>query len=151
MDGNRAIAELAAAVRPRYHFAAGGQTFWEREPYRNGMRENEGQGDMRVTRFLGVADWGNEAKAKALYAFSINPKDTAVAAPQNVTGCPYKFDKQRGQKRGHAEATGGESFFWGDHTSGDQGDRRNRGKGGKKQKGPPPGRMSSHPISSRLN
>lgn len=141
--GIRTIAELAAALRPRYHFVSGGDAFWEREPYRNPMRENEGQGDVKVTRFLGIADWGNAAKAKALYAFSINPKDTVASVPLNATGCPYKFDKQRGQKRGYAEATGGDSFFWGNHTGGDQGDRRGRGKGGRKQKGPPPGRMAS--------
>lgn len=141
--GSRTIAELAAALRPRYHFVSGGDTFWEREPYRNSMRENEGQADVKVTRFLGIADWGNAAKAKALYAFSINPKDAVAPVPLNATGCPYKFDAQRGQKRGHAEATGGDSFFWGNHTGGDQGDRRGRGKGGRKQKGPPPGRMAS--------
>lgn len=143
LPGTHTIAELAAALRPRYHFVSGGDTFWEREPYRNSMRENEGKGDVKVTRFLGIADWGNAAKAKALYAFSINPKDTVAPVPLNATGCPYKFDKQRGQKRGHAEATGGDSFFWGNHTGGDQGDRRGRGKGGRKQKGPPPGRMAS--------
>lgn len=153
LPGTRTIAELATALRPRYHFAPGGETFWEREPYRNPMRENEGQGDKKVTRFLGVADWGNAAKAKSLYAFSINPKETVVSVPPNSTGCPYKFDNRQGQKRGHAEATGGDSFFWGNHTGGDQGDRRGRGKGGRKQQGPPPGRMiyptsCIHPISS---
>lgn len=147
LPGTRTIAELATALRPRYHFTPGGETFWEREPYRNSMRENEGQGDMKVTRFLGVADWGNAAKAKSLYAFSINPKDKAVPVPPNATGCPYKFDNQRGQKRGHAEATGGDSFFWGNHTGGDQGDRKGRGKVGRKQQGPPPGRMTySAPV-----
>lgn len=150
LPGTRTIAELATALRPRYHFAPGGQEFWEREPYRNSMRENEGQGDVKVTRFLGIADWGNAAKAKALYAFSINPKDTAAPVPHNATGCPYKFDRKRGSKRGHAEATGGDSFFWGNHTGGSQEDRRGRGKG-RKQQGPPPGRMTySISISSEL-
>lgn len=147
LQGTRIIAEIATALRPRYHFAPGGETFWEREPYRNPMKENEGKADVKVTRFLGVADWGNAAKAKALYAFSINPKDRVVPVPPNSTGCPYKFERQRGQKRGHAEA----SFFWGNHTGGDHGDRRARGR----IKGPPPGRMAySTPcinlISSKL-
>lgn len=128
--GSRAIAELAVGVRPRYHLAAGGEVFWEREPYRNGMREGEGRGDVRVTRFLGVADWGNLGGKKALYAFGLNVKEVGTV-PGNATGCPFKFG---GVKRGREE-TGGGSFFWGDQTE----ERRGRGKG-KRQKGPPPGR-----------
>lgn len=127
--GTRAVAELAAAVRPRYHFAAGGEVFWEREPYRNGLREGEGQGDVKVTRFLAVADWGRGGKA--MYAFSVS-KDAAVSVPADATGCPYKFVAKRGR-----EEEGGGSFFWGEHTRGDRGGKR---RGGRREKGPPPGR-----------
>ncbi|PWW75146.1 hypothetical protein C7212DRAFT_364288 [Tuber magnatum] len=116
VKGTGVIAELAASLRPRYHFSAGGEAFWEREPYLNKARPDEGGSDTTITRFLGVADWGNEPKAKALYAFSINPKDTNIPVPASATECPYKGD--RGKKRPRQDSDSGANFFWGDHTSG---------------------------------
>ena len=144
VKGTSVVAELAAALRPRYHFTAGGEVFWEREPYRNKAKSGEGESDTKITRFLGIADWGNEKKAKALYAFSINPKDTNIPIPASATPCPYKEDG--GKKRPRQDSIGGASFFWGDHTSGghEQGDRgRKRGRGGRgaREARPPPGRM----------
>lgn len=140
VKGTSVIAELAAALRPRYHFAAGGEEFWEREPYRNKAKSGEGGSDTKITRFLGVADWGNEKKAKALYAFSINPKDTNITIPASATACPYKEDG--GKKRPRQDSNSGANFFWGDHTSGghERGDRGGkRGRGGREAR-PPPGR-----------
>lgn len=146
VKGTGVVAELAAALRPRYHFAAGGEVFWEREPYQNRARPGEGGSDTKITRFLGVADWGNEKKAKALYAFSINPKDTNITIPASTTACPYKEDGSK--KRPRQDSNSGANFFWGDHTSGgyERGDRGGkRGRGGRGGRGawearPPPGR-----------
>ncbi|CAZ83190.1 unnamed protein product [Tuber melanosporum] len=130
VKGTGVIAELAAALSPRYHFAAGGEIFWEREPYQNGMRSSDGGSDTKITRFLSVADWGNEKRAKALYAFSINPKDTNISRPASTTACPYR--EGGGKKRPRQDSTGGASFFWGDHTSGGY---ERGGRGGKRGRG----------------
>ncbi|KAG0643773.1 CwfJ C-terminus 1-domain-containing protein-like protein [Tuber brumale] len=142
LKGTGVIAELAAALRPRYHFAAGGEVFWEREPYQNGVRSSDGGSDTKITRFLSVADWGNEKKAKALYAFSINTNDTNIARPASTTACPYP--EGGGKKRPRQDSNGGASFFWGDHTSGehergDRGGKRGRGGRGAREARPPPG------------
>ncbi|RPA95908.1 hypothetical protein L873DRAFT_1744715 [Choiromyces venosus 120613-1] len=141
VKGTGVIAELAVALRPRYHFAAGGEVFWEREPYRNKTKSGEDESEIKITRFLGVADWGNEKKARALYAFSINPKDTNVAIPASATACPYKEDGSK--KRPRQDSHGGASFFWGDHTSGgherDRCSKRGRGGRGAREARPPPG------------
>ncbi|CUS08000.1 unnamed protein product [Tuber aestivum] len=141
VKGTGVIAELAAALRPRYHFSAGGEVFWEREPYLNKARSDEGGSDTKITRFLGVADWGNEAKAKALYAFSINLKDSNIAVPASATECPYGGDRDK--KRPRQNSNSGASFFWGDHTGGPQ-DRDDRsrkrgrvGRGAREARSPP--------------
>ncbi|RPB08643.1 hypothetical protein P167DRAFT_560433 [Morchella conica CCBAS932] len=134
-SGSPSIAELAMMIRPRYHFAAAGAAFWEREPYRNVVRDSDAKGEgARVTRFLGVGDWGNEAKAKSLYAFSITPQDTNVAVPPNATPSPYR---EKTKKRTAGQADGGGSFFWGEHIRDDRGGKR--GKGGPRAPKPPPG------------
>ncbi|KAI5838398.1 CwfJ C-terminus 1-domain-containing protein-like protein [Morchella snyderi] len=135
--GNPSIAELAMMIRPRYHFAPAGAAFWEREPYRNVVREKDGKGEVRVTRFLGVGDWGNEAKAKSLYAFSITPQDTNVVVPPNATLSPYR---EKAKKRTAGQADGGGSFFWGEHIRDDRGGKRGKGPhGGPRAPKPPPG------------
>lgn len=60
------VAEAAATLAPRYHFAAAEGTFFEREPYRNvpgfvapGVRHAE-----HVTRFIGLADVANSNRAR---------------------------------------------------------------------------------------
>lgn len=134
------IAELAMMIRPRYHFAAAGAAFWEREPYRNVVRDSDAKGEVRVTRFLGVGDWGNEVKAKSLYAFSITPQETNVVVPPNATPSPYR---EKAKKRAAGQADGGGSFFWGEHIRDDRGGKRGKGQhGGPRAPKPPPGRMS---------
>ena len=86
LPGSGAIAELATALRPRYHFAAGGEEFWEREPYRNLPAKDEGSEPVKITRFLGIADWGNPGKAK-VGAFPLSPPK-------------YKFSEGEEAKRG---------------------------------------------------
>lgn len=74
--GSVPVRELARHLGPRYHFVAGGErVFWEREPYRNqsvegkkGRRFFGAMGtDLGATRFIAVADWGNQGKVKVRY------------------------------------------------------------------------------------
>ncbi|KAA8900926.1 CwfJ C-terminus 1-domain-containing protein-like protein [Sphaerosporella brunnea] len=130
-QGSKPIAELACALRPRYHFVPGGDTYYEREPYRNELRKGE-SGESKTTRFYALGDWGNDAKAKAMFAFSINVSEPPAAAP-NRTLCPYVEDSQRGTKRPAEEGT----FFWGDHTS--RPERHHHKRRHHKEQRPPPG------------
>jgi hypothetical protein len=124
--GSAPLAELARSLRPRYHFCPsplnadneGGTTFFEREPYRNDISKNETSNDRRLTRFYALGSWGNASKAKALYAFTLDPS-AKTPSTKNSTPCPYHNPAHdaRGTKRSASPADGNVSFFWGDHTS----------------------------------
>lgn len=129
--GSEPLADLARALRPRYHFCPGGEVFYEREPYRNELRKNESSEDRRVTRFYSLGDWGNPAKAKAMFAFSVDIATPAISAPGS-TASPYQdLPDTASRKRPAAEGT----FFWGDHTSTHQHQQKRRSH----QPRPPPG------------
>lgn len=77
-DGGSALVSLAAkTLMPRYHFAGQECNYFERPPYRN-ARENT-----HATRFLGLADVGNERKSKWLYAVAVDP--LRGMAPQQIS------------------------------------------------------------------
>ncbi|CAI8038792.1 CWF19-like protein 1 [Geodia barretti] len=91
--GSVEVAQLAVAVRPRYHIVAGLKHFYERTPYRN-HQVLRGQ-QLHVTRFIALANVGNpDKKNRYLYAFNITPlteMDTQelVQQPPAITNCPY--------------------------------------------------------------
>ncbi|KAF4467636.1 hypothetical protein FALBO_5485 [Fusarium albosuccineum] len=89
------IAELCAALKPRYHLCASPEGFfYEREPF---MYPVEKDADVpTITRFISMAPYGNEAKAKALYAFTLHKADASI--PVGVTGSPFNKPKKRAQK-----------------------------------------------------
>lgn len=93
--GSAAVAEVARELRPRYHFAAKEETYYERVPYKNlGMclftfcpqsclsclsslyrcliAKVPGK-PIHVTRFYGMAPVGNTEKKKWIYAVSVAP------------------------------------------------------------------------------
>ncbi|XP_015925567.1 CWF19-like protein 1 [Parasteatoda tepidariorum] len=87
------IAYLAKELKPRYHFSALSETFYERLPYRNHKVLQEIP--THVTRFIGLASVNNSKKLKWIYAFNIKPycsmnsKQLAeISGP--VTECPYE-------------------------------------------------------------
>ncbi|XP_068652262.1 zinc finger CCCH domain-containing protein 64 isoform X1 [Aristolochia californica] len=84
---NPKIAQLAAEIKPRYHFAGAKGVFYARDPYIN-------EGAVHVTRFLGLAPVGNKDKQKFIHAISPTPASTMSAAeislkPPNSTMSPY--------------------------------------------------------------
>ena len=126
MGSTDAIAELCVVLKPRYHFSASpGAFFYEREPFFHPV-EREGD-EVRFTRFISMAPFGNDAKAKAMYAFTLNRSDTAL--PPGSTASPFQKNKKRGREEGYSRF--------------DQGhDGRRHGKGGKRRdrrKSPAPG------------
>ncbi|VDM20015.1 unnamed protein product [Wuchereria bancrofti] len=91
IEGSCILSQLAAGLKPRYHFAGMG-THYERTPYRNHRVLQEVA--QHVTRFIGLAPVINPEKDKWLYAFSITPmrklsRAQITAQPDNTTEFPY--------------------------------------------------------------
>lgn len=88
------VAQLAAVLKPRYHFSALEGIAYERNPYRN-HKMLSGR-TSHVSRFVALATVGNKEKGKYLYAFNIVPmkyidKDELYKQPVDTTECPYKL------------------------------------------------------------
>ncbi|KAK9863158.1 hypothetical protein WJX84_000744 [Apatococcus fuscideae] len=121
------LAELLLEVRPRYHVTGSHGVFWARMPYQN---RDIGAG-AHVTRFISLAEVGNERKQKSLHALGLVPaKDMDLAklheTPEGSTPCPYvtlaqqrtrkadetldvqdwRYQQNKRQKTGGAEAWG---------------------------------------------
>lgn len=75
-DKNSAyISELAAALKPRYHFAASQDLFYEREPYRNivsGFGAQEERPADHATRFIGLGEVLNKDKQRVSLCEHVN-------------------------------------------------------------------------------
>ncbi|KAK5990728.1 CWF19-like-like-like protein [Cladobotryum mycophilum] len=119
------VAELCAALKPRYHLSASPEGFfYEREPFIH--PSDSDSAPVSVTRFISMAPFGNENKAKAMYAFSLNKSDTAI--PPGTTPSPF-VAKQPKRSRGD------EGYNrYGHHDDGHHG-RRNK----RRRASPPPG------------
>jgi hypothetical protein len=80
-------------IKPRYHFSATQDVFFERLPYRNHVMLAEKE--KHLTRFLSVAKVNAKNKPKYLYAFNIIPSKKInyveiVRQTANLsTDCPY--------------------------------------------------------------
>ncbi|XP_014665248.1 PREDICTED: CWF19-like protein 1 [Priapulus caudatus] len=127
---SRAIAQLALALKPRYHFAGSKGIYFERHPYRN--HKILAETAQHVTRFIGLADYGNSSKYKAMYAFTVTPMVHICAAdlykqPEDVTECPYHLDNNILEAGGKTKKSGEAVQFFYD-TSERGGDARHRKK-----------------------
>ncbi|KAF4965434.1 hypothetical protein FSARC_6767, partial [Fusarium sarcochroum] len=124
---SESIAELCAALKPRYHLSSSPEPFfYEREAFVHPTQKETD--NTCVTRFISMAPYGNEAKAKALYAFSLNKGDASV--PVGATASPFNpKSKKRAPKDDSYSRYGG--------------DDQDRGYRGRRQKqrhrSPPPG------------
>ncbi|EKJ76732.1 hypothetical protein FPSE_03143 [Fusarium pseudograminearum CS3096] len=121
------IAELCAALKPRYHLSSSPEGFfYEREAF---VHPTEKETDNTcVTRFISMAPYGNEAKAKSLYAFSLNKGDASV--PSGATASPFNpKTKRRAPKEESYNRYGGD-----EHERGHRGRRQKQ-----RHRSPPPG------------
>ncbi|KAK3941106.1 CwfJ C-terminus 1-domain-containing protein-like protein [Diplogelasinospora grovesii] len=84
------IADLCAALKPRYHFAMSPDDFFfEREPFFPETTEGDDKDQgIALTRFISVAPWANAAKTKSMYAFAIN-RDAIISPPPGSTLTPF--------------------------------------------------------------
>lgn len=86
------VSWLAAEIRPRYHFCGLNGVYYERLPYRN-LGGNVTQLEL-ATRFISLANVGNVAKDKYIYALNVAPVDKLrvielIQKTTNETPCPY--------------------------------------------------------------
>ncbi|KAF2147345.1 uncharacterized protein K452DRAFT_314529 [Aplosporella prunicola CBS 121167] len=120
------VADLCAALKPRYHFSVSPNAFYEREPFFHPPSDETSEG-YRITRFISLAPYGNPKKAKWIYAFSIDPTAAPpVTIPGGTTASPLAFV---GKKRPQQSQESSYRFS----TEG----RQPRGRN-KRQRAPPP-------------
>lgn len=90
------IADLCSALKPRYHFSATPDAFYEREPFFHAPTE-AAPNVYPITRFISLAAYGNSKKQKWIYAFSLDPSAALpVAIPAGTTPSPLS---SMGKKR----------------------------------------------------
>ena len=124
------IADLCAALKPRYHFSVSPDYFYEREPFFHTPTSDEP--DVRpLTRFISLAPHGNPRKQKALYAFTLQATvDPTAPLPTGTTASPF-VARPNERKRTALEPEPYSRYGGGnDH-------KRGRGRRGQRQ--PPPG------------
>jgi len=90
IPSSQSIAHLCASLKPRYHFAMSPDNFFfEREPFFSEVLKEEDQDKgIALTRFLSLAPWANAAKAKSMYAFTIN-REAIITPPVGSTLTPF--------------------------------------------------------------
>lgn len=93
------VAELCAALKPRYHFTTSPTNFWERTPFFHAPEEGGDPSDgYRVTRFISLAPFGNTSKQKWIYAFSLDPAaPNPLTIPTGTTASPLTAPAKKRQ------------------------------------------------------
>ncbi|KAL8697695.1 MAG: hypothetical protein Q9201_006997, partial [Fulgogasparrea decipioides] len=92
--GENCVADLCAALRPRYHFSTSNDAFYEREPFFHPPTEKEPD-TKPITRFIGLASSSNPSKQRSLYAFSIDPTAFApLILPPGTTASPFTITQK---------------------------------------------------------
>jgi len=90
------LAELNAALKPRYHFSTS-PFFYEREPFFHPAEDNtDANATYPTTRFISLAPFGNANKQKWIYAFTLAPSlDASVTIPPGSTASPFAFASKK--------------------------------------------------------
>ncbi|KAI4122314.1 MAG: hypothetical protein LQ338_005889 [Usnochroma carphineum] len=102
--GEQCVADLSSALRPRYHFSASTDAFYEREPFFHPSTEKEPD-TKPITRFISLASSTNPSKQKSLYAFSLDPTfSTPITLPPGTTPSPFTATQKRHRLPGQKES-----------------------------------------------
>ncbi|KAF2457684.1 CwfJ domain-containing protein [Lineolata rhizophorae] len=132
------VANVCAAVKPRYHFSTSA-AFWEREPYFHipSAEDDDASKLYPITRFISLAPFGNANKQKWIYAFTVDPSAPApLVVPQGVTISPLSIST----KKRAALPTQNEQYrFTAGAESHHLGHRHNKRQKKRHDKQPPPG------------
>ncbi|MCJ1399402.1 hypothetical protein MMC11_002604 [Xylographa trunciseda] len=84
------VAELCAALKPRYHFSTSTNFFYEREPFFH-LPNEDNPNTRPLTRFISLASLLSPSKAKYLYAFSLDPSaPPPIEVPAGSTASPFR-------------------------------------------------------------
>ncbi|KAL5334241.1 CwfJ C-terminus 2-domain-containing protein-like protein [Aspergillus crustosus] len=83
------IADICAALKPRYHLSSSDGFFYEREPFFHLPTEDEPDAKP-LTRFISLASYSKTSKQKWLYAFTLDPKQPhPFTIPVGATVTPF--------------------------------------------------------------
>ena len=128
------VADLCAALKPRYHFSVSPEFFFEREPFFHAPTQDAP--DVRpLTRFISLAAHGNPSKQKSLYAFSLQSSpDPAAPLPAGSTASPF-VSRSNGKKRAALDAEPYSRYSNSDR----DGYRHKRRRDRRGERQPPPG------------
>lgn len=93
------IADLCGFLKPRYHFSTSPSAFYEREPFSLTQEPD----NIRITRFISLASYGNPNKAKWVYAFTLDPSAAPpTSIPAGVMSSPFSStEKKRSSEAEH--------------------------------------------------
>ncbi|OQR74479.1 CWF19 protein 1-like [Tropilaelaps mercedesae] len=127
VTGSVGVAQMAYFLKPRYHFTASNNLFYERVPYRNHKVLTERS--TQATRFISLAQVGS--KERYLYAFNITPIMYASHAEvtrqaDNTTENPYPAFSFAQQE----EEAAFKGFFYDSTARYDKGPKKKRQKRG---------------------
>ncbi|KAI7947368.1 hypothetical protein MJO28_009276 [Puccinia striiformis f. sp. tritici] len=97
-EGCGPMTEVLKTSKPRYHFAGGTvHQFWEREPWlwESDQVPSKHSDYPKLTRFVNLAEFGNQAKERWFYAFNIvSTHELKPTLPVNLTPSPYALTPQ---------------------------------------------------------
>ena len=128
----QSAADLCSLLKPRYHFSTS-DAFFEREPFFH-PREEE-SGDYRITRFISLAPYGNAARQKWIYAFSLDPKAPSVpTVPAGTTASPISLNARKRKAPASAETQSYSRFATGSNSN----SNNNHPRRNKRARQPPP-------------
>jgi len=92
------LADLCSALKPRYHFCASPDIFYEREPFSH-LPSDKSPDARPTTRFISLASPSSSTKAKWLYAFNLDPAaPTPTAVPAGTTSTPFIQPNANGKR-----------------------------------------------------
>ncbi|KAH8316447.1 hypothetical protein KR067_008266, partial [Drosophila pandora] len=134
-SASKLVSFLCREIKPRYHFCAINGTHYECAPFR--MPKDETTQFELCTRFISLADVGNAAKAKYIYALSLKPVDKSrlldlVQKTTNEIPCPF-IGLDLGGAIGKNESSESRQYFY-DMDSGNR--KRQHGDQNKRDKRP---------------
>lgn len=133
LASHRCVSELCNALKPRYFFTTSPNAFYEREPFFHAPSEPREDG-YAITRFISLGSFGNTAKAKWIYAFSLDPTASApVTIPGGTTASPISFTVPAGAAKRAAADSSFSRYDSNTHHSGGQRSSKRR----RNNQGPP--------------
>ncbi|KAJ4297431.1 hypothetical protein N0V88_004354 [Collariella sp. IMI 366227] len=129
---SQSIADLCEALKPRYHLCMSPDNFcFEREPFFPEAVEGDKDKGIALTRFISLGPWANPAKAKSMYAFTLN-RDAVITPQAGSTLTPFFKPAGPNKKRTVDQA----EFSRFSHHDQDHPRRR---KHHRRERSPPPG------------